>query len=71
MYIVTYLLANSLVSDRGMKVSCTIVGYIRRLVVYAANVFLLINEIERPRQWHNKGASSTRAQAVSPPAIPR
>ena len=26
---------------------------------------------ERPRQWHSKGASSTRAQAAGPPPIPR
>jgi hypothetical protein len=24
---------------------------------------------ERPRQWHNKGASSTRAQAADPPPM--
>jgi hypothetical protein len=29
------------------------------------------NKRERPRQWHNKGASSTRAQAAGPPPIPR
>jgi hypothetical protein len=33
--------------------------------------FFFGNKRERPRQWHNKGASSTRAQAAGPPPIPR
>jgi hypothetical protein len=36
-----------------------------------AGVHIFLNERERPRQWHNKGASSTRAQAAGPPPIPR